>query len=94
MTETKKKTGASRKIVSIALFVLVAALMITSVLGYLARGAASTQEALDAMRTDAVLSTATSGLVDSIAAARRLEYNKELRKSKEFRKINFSGSIK
>lgn len=87
MTETKKKTCASRKIVSIALFVLVAALMITSVLGYLARGAASTQEALDAMRTDAVLSTATSGLVDSIAAARRLEYNKELRKSKEFRKM-------
>ncbi len=93
MTETKKKTGASRKIVSIALFVLVAALLITSVLGYLARGTASTQEALDAMRTDAVLSTATSGLVDSIAASRRLAYSQELRKSKEFRKMGTDAYI-
>lgn len=93
MTETKKKTGASRKIVSIALFVLVAVLLITSVLGYLARGTASTQEALDAMRTDAVLSTATSGLVDSIAASRRLAYSQELRKSKEFRKMGTDAYI-
>lgn len=95
MTENamKKKTSASRKIVSIVLFVLVAALLITSVLGYLARGTDSTQAILDNMRTDAVLSTATSGLVDSIAASRRLAYSQELRKSKDFRKMGTDAYI-
>ncbi len=93
MTETKKKTGASRKIINVALFVLVAALLLGSLLGYLARGTQATQAALDSMRTDAVLSTATSGLVDSIAASRRLAYSQELRKSKEFRKMGTDAYI-
>ena len=95
MTEnkTKKKSGASRKIVSMVLFVLVAALLISSLLGYVARGTEATQTILDTMRTDAVLSTATSGLVDSIAAARRLAYSQELRKSKDFRKMGTDAYI-
>ena len=97
MTENKtisaKKTGASRKIVSAVLFVLVAALLVSSGLGYIVRGMDGTQVILDTMRTDAVLSTATSGLVDSIAAARRLAYSQELRKSKEFRKMGTDAYI-
>ena len=97
MTENKtisaKKTGASRKIVSAVLFVLVAALLVSSGLGYIVRGMDGTQVILDTMRTDAVLSTATSGLVESIAAARRLAYSQELRKSKEFRKMGTDAYI-
>ena len=88
-----KKNGTSRRIVSILLFIAVAALLISSVLGYAVRGMASTQTILDTMRTDAVLSTATSGLVDSIAAARRLAYSQELRKSKDFRKMGTDAYI-
>lgn len=97
MTENKpkiaKKSSASRRIASILLFVIVAALLASSVLGYAVRGMASTQTILDTMRTDAVLSTATSGLVDSIAAARRLAYSQELRKSKDFRKMGTDAYI-
>lgn len=92
-TKIAKKKGTSRRIASIVLFVAVAALLASSVFGYAVRGMASTQTILDTMRTDAVLSTATSGLVDSIAAARRLAYSQELRKSKDFRKMGTDAYI-
>lgn len=95
---TQIKTPATKKnlfrnAVSGVLFVLVAALLVCSVLGYIVRGGAATQAVLDTMRTDAVLSTATSGLVDSIAAASRLAYSQELRKSKAFRKMGTDAYI-
>ncbi|MGM9604869.1 MAG: ABC transporter permease [Faecousia sp.] len=92
-TKIAKKNGMSRRIISVVLFVIVAALLASSVMGYAVRGMASTQTILDTMRTDAVLSTATSGLVDSIAAARRLAYSQELRKSKDFRKMGTDAYI-
>ena len=92
-TKIAKKKGTSRRIASIVLFAVVAALLGSSVFGYAVRGMDSTQTILDTMRTDAVLSTATSGLVDSIAAARRLAYSQELRKSKDFRKMGTDAYI-
>ena len=78
-TKITKKNQLSRRLLSGVLFVLVAALLLSSLLGYVVRGMESTQTILDTMRTDAVLSTATSGLIDSIAASRRLAYSQELR---------------
>lgn len=92
-TELKKKNPLSRRLFTGLLFVLVAALLVSSVLGYVVRGMESTQPILDAMRTDAVLSTATNGLIDSIAASRRLAYSQELRKSKDFRKMGTDAYI-
>lgn len=92
-TKSTKKNRLSRKIFNGALFVLVAALLIGSAAGYGIRGLGSTQAILDTMRTDAVLSTATSGLIDSIAAAQRLAYSQELRKSKDFRKMGTDAYI-
>ena len=92
-TKITKKNQLSRRLISGVLFVLVAALLLSSLLGYVVRGMGSTQAILDTMRTDAVLSTATSGLIDSIAASRRLAYSQELRKSKDFRKMGTDAYI-
>ncbi len=92
-TKITKKNQLSRRLISGVLFVLVAALLLSSLLGYVVRGMGSTQTILDTMRTDAVLSTATSGLIDSIAASRRLAYSQELRKSKDFRKMGTDAYI-
>lgn len=92
-TKITKKNQLSRRLLSGVLFVLVAALLLSSLLGYVVRGMESTQTILDTMRTDAVLSTATSGLIDSIAASRRLAYSQELRKSKDFRKMGTDAYI-
>lgn len=80
-----KKRG-SRFAASIVLFALAGIMLITSIGGYVLRGSASTRANLDAMRTRAVLHTATGGLVDSIALQARSDKLKELRADKNFRK--------
>ena len=86
MTE-RKKTSLTRKIVSIVLFVLAAALLITSVTGYIIQSKASTEELLYSMRTQAVLQAASGGLVDSIANAANANALKEVRKDPNFRSL-------
>lgn len=83
---TQRKALGSRRIISIALFVLAGILLAASVCGYILRGTASSKASLDRMRTSAVLHTASEGLVDSIAMQARSDKLKELRADKNFRK--------
>lgn len=82
----ERKTGGSRRLVSILLFILAGILIVASVAGYVLRGSASSRASLDRMRTSAVLHAATEGLVDSIATQARADKLKELRADKNFRK--------
>lgn len=83
---TQRKALGSRRVISIALFVLAGILLAASVCGYILRGTASSKASLDRMRTSAVLHTASEGLVDSIAMQARSDKLKELRADKNFRK--------
>ena len=80
-----KKRGG-RFVTAVVLFALAAIMLIASIAGYVLRGSASTRANLDQMRTQAVLHTATEGLVDSIAQQARSDKLKELRADKDFRK--------
>ena len=83
----KKKTGTTKRIVSIVLFVLSAVLIITSVVGFVIRGMDSTAAHLNEMRTSAVVHVASGGLVDGIAAQANAAKLKELRALPNFRSM-------
>ncbi len=83
----KKKTGATKRIISIVLFALSAVLIITSIAGFVIRGMDSTAAKLNEMRTSAVVHVASGGLVDGIAAQANAEKLKELRALPNFRSM-------
>ncbi len=83
----KKKVSVSRRITSIVLFAVAAALLITAVFGYVIQGKASTGELLYSMRTQAVLHAASGGLVDGIASAANASMLQEVRKDPNFRAL-------
>ena len=83
----KKKTGTTKRIVSIVLFVLSAVLIITSIAGFIIRGMDSTAASLNEMRTSAVVHVASGGLVDGIAAQANANKLKELRALPNFRSM-------
>lgn len=88
MTEkTKKKSGGIKKLISILLFVICAALVCVSVFGYVVRGMGTTATSLNTMRTSAVLHAASGGIVDSIANAAKAAALKELRARSDFRSL-------
>jgi len=84
---TEKKPKATKRILSIVLFVLCAILLITSVTGFVFRGLDSTAVSLNSMRTSAVLHVASGGLVDGIAAEANAAKLKELRALPDFRSM-------
>ena len=83
----KKKTSMTKRIVSIALFVLSAVLIVTSIAGFVIRGMDSTAANLNEMRTSAVVHVASGGLVDGIAAEANAAKLKELRALPNFRSM-------
>ena len=83
----KKKTGTTKRIVSIVLFALSAVLIITSIAGFVIRGMDSTTAHLNEMRTSAVVHVASGGLVDGIAAQANAAKLKELRALPNFRSM-------
>ena len=83
----KKKTGMTKRIVSIVLFILSAVLIITSIAGFVIRGMDSTATHLNEMRTSAVVHVASGGLVDSIASEANAAKLKELRALPNFRSM-------
>ena len=87
MSQTRKKKGRGRKITSIVLFSLAGVLLLTAVCGYYLRGTQNTRTNLNVMRTQAVLHTASDGLLDAIASQARSEKLKELRARKDFRSL-------
>ena len=87
----KKKTGMTKRIVSIVLFILSAVLIITSIAGFVIRGMDSTAAHLNEMRTSAVVHVASGGLVDSIAAEANAAKLKELRALPDFRSMGMDA---
>lgn len=85
-----KNMKKSKKLVAIVLFVICAALLITSVAGYVTRRSDDTQESLNAMRTQSVLHAASGGLVESFATRANAAKLAELRKLPNFRKLGTS----
>ncbi len=85
MSQLKKKRKIG--IPSIVLCILAAVLLIAAVAGYILRGTAGTQANLSAMEVQAVLHTASDGLLDSIASQARSAKLKELRASPDFRTL-------
>ena len=79
--------GRGRKRLSIILFVLSGILLIAAACGYWLQGTEQTRTGLNAMRTQAVLHTASDGLLDAIASQARSEKLKELRARKDFRTL-------
>ena len=88
MTEKQpaRREKASNRIASIVLFVLAGLLVATAIVGFILRGTEQSQSNLMAMRTRAVLHSASEGLVDKIAQEARADKLTELRKDKNFRK--------
>ena len=82
-----KNMKKSKKLVSLVLFAVCAALLLTSVVGYVKRGSTATEESLDTMRTQAVLHAASGGLVETFASKAQSDKLMELRKQPDFRKL-------
>ena len=82
-----KNVKKSKKIISLVLFAICAALLLTAVAGYVTRGGGATAESLDAMRTESVLHAASGGLVETFASKAQSEKLMELRKRPDFRKL-------
>lgn len=72
---------------SIILCILAAVLLVAAVAGYILRGTAGTQANLNAMKVQAILHTASDGLLDSIASQARSAKLKELRSRSDFRSL-------
>ena len=87
MSQTQKKKGRGRKITAIVLFVMAGVLLLTAAAGYYLQGTAQTRANLNAMRTQAVLHSASDGLLDAIASRARADKLKELRARKDFRSL-------
>ncbi len=87
MSQTGKKKSRGQKITSIVLYALAGILLLTAAGGYFLRGTEDTRTNLNAMRTRAVLHTASDGLLDAIASQARAEKLKELRARKDFRSL-------
>ena len=88
MTEKQpaRREKASNRIASIVLFVLAGLLVAAAIVGFILRETEQSQSNLMAMRTRAVLHSASEGLVDKIAQEARADKLTELRKDKNFRK--------
>ena len=84
--KAKEQPTIRSRIVPVVLFILAAALIAAAVSGYVLQNAGDTQKTLDNMRTNAVLHTASEGLINSIAQQARADKLKELRSDKDFRK--------
>ena len=84
--KTKEKPGVRSRIVPIVLFILAAALIGSSIGGYVLQNTKESVASLDQMRTQAVLHAASEGLISSIAQQARADKLAELRKDKNFRK--------
>ena len=87
MSRDEKRKGNGRKITSIVLFVLAGMLLLTAAGGFFLRGTEGTRNALSAMRTQAVLHSASDGLLDAIASKARSDKLKELRARSDFRSL-------
>jgi len=86
MSEKQQKAPGRSRIVPIVLFALAAALIASSIGGYMLQGAGDVRATLDDMRTSAVLHAASEGLINNIAQSARADKLKELRADKDFRK--------
>ena len=87
MSEKKREPkGLRSRIVPILLFILAAALILSSIGGYVLQNTPDSKTSLEQMKTSAVLHAASEGLINSIAQQARAEKLAELRKDKNFRK--------
>ena len=84
--KAQEKPTVQSRIVPVVLLILAAALIAASIGGYALQNAGDIQKNLDNMRTNAVLHTASEGLINSIAQQARADKLAELRKDKNFRK--------
>ena len=87
MTQAVKKKGRTQKTTAIVLYVLAGILLLLAAGGYFLRSTNNTQAGLTAMRTQAVLHTASDGLLDAIASKARSDKLKELRARSDFRSL-------
>lgn len=85
-----KSMNKTKKIISLLLFIVCAALLVTSVAGYVTRSSAATAESLDEMRTQSVFHAASGGLVETFASKAQADKLMELRKQPDFRKLGTS----
>lgn len=90
-TKNKKKTSATKRIISVILFALAAILVVTSVIGFILRGTGSMQNKLSSMRTSAVLHAASGSIVDNIAAEASAAKLQELRRKPDFRSLGMDA---
>ena len=93
MSRDEKRKGNGRKITSIVLFVLAGMLLLTAAGGFFLRGTEGTRNALSAMRTQAVLHSASDGLLDAIASKARSDKLKELRARSDFRSLGLEDRV-
>ncbi len=82
-----KSMTKTKKLVSLVLFAICAALLLTSVVGYVKRGSSATEADLNTMRTQSVLHAASGGLVETFASRAQSDKLMELRKLPNFRKL-------
>lgn len=87
MSQVQKKKHSPRIFVAIFLYALAAVLILVSIFGFYLRGTGTTTKNLNSMRTQAVLHSASGGLVDSIANQARADKLKELRSRSDFRTL-------
>ena len=80
----KEKSGS--RIASVILFVLAGILLILALTGFILRGTDQSRSNLLKMRTQAILHSASEGLIEKIAQEARADKLSELRKDKDFRK--------
>ena len=80
----KEKSGS--RIASVILFVLAGILLILALTGFILRGTDQSRSNLSKMRTQAILHSASEGLIEKIAQEARADKLSELRKDKDFRK--------
>ena len=83
---TREKPKRRNRIIPVILFVLAAALILSSIAGYALQNTRQSVLSLENMRDSAVLHAASEGLINSIAQSARAEKLAELRKDKDFRK--------
>ena len=87
MSQDRKIRKPGRKLASIILFILAGILLLAALCGFILRGTDGTRANLNAMRTRAVLFSASDGLLDAIASDARSAKLKELRARKDFRSL-------
>ena len=81
------KQSMYKRVITIVLFTLCAALFAASIAGYVFRSTDKTQNNLIQMRTRAVISAASDGLVEKIASQANAAALADLRKRSDFRQL-------